>query len=156
MRTLERWLPLIFIILAFLITGFSVYIASQRELTELENTLLQTFALLFGLLGSFLFGRQSAREAAQEIIRPHARSAFRRLISLYESLSRVAFVIESSRNNKENHCEKVALAKLEAIVIEQLATADDALEDWRDIVPNEVAELTKKLVTLRGQENLNE
>ena len=29
------------------------------------------------------------------------------------------------------------------IVIEQLAAADDALEDWRDIVPDDVKELTK-------------
>ena len=34
-----------------------------------------------------------------------------------------------------------SMAKLEAIVIEQLATADDALEDWNDIVPDEVSEL---------------
>ena len=156
MRILERWLPIILVVLAFLVAGFSVHIASGRALTELEGTLLQAFALLFGLVGSFLFGRQSTRDAAKEIIKPHARSAFRRLISLYESLSRAALEIEYSKNNKDNNYEKVALAKLEAIVIEQLATADDALEDWRDIVPEDVAELTKRLVTTRKQENSNE
>ena len=147
---------MILVIMAFLVTGFSVYIASQRELTGLENTLLQSFALLFGLGGSFLFGQKSMRDAAREIIKPHARSAFRRLISLYESLSRVALEIENSKNNKESNSEKIALAKLEAIVIEQLATADDALEDWIDIVPDEVTELRKRLVTPRDQENRNE
>ena len=29
--------------------------------------------------------------------------------------------------------------------IEQIATADDALEDWADIVPDDVDELRKKL-----------
>ena len=40
---------------------------------------------------------------------------------------------------------KVVLAKLDAIVTEQLATADDALDDWNDIVPEDVAELKQKL-----------
>lgn len=155
MKTLERYPPIILVILAFIVTSFSVYVASIRTLTGLENTLLQAVALVFGLLGSFLFGRQSTRDAAKEILKPHARSAFRRLISLYESLSRVALEIENSKNNKESNSEKIALAKLEAIVIEQLATADDALEDWRDIVPDEVAELRNRLVTPRDQENRN-
>ena len=37
----------------------------------------------------------------------------------------------------------MTLAKLDTIVTEQLAAADDALEDWRDIVPDDVKELTK-------------
>ena len=41
--------------------------------------------------------------------------------------------------------------KIEVIVIEQLATADDALEDWRDIVPEEVDELSRKLHTNRTE-----
>jgi hypothetical protein len=45
----------------------------------------------------------------------------------------------------------MALARLEAIVIEQLATADDALEDWRDIVPEDVKELRGRLVTPRDK-----
>ena len=92
------------------------------------------YSLLAGL------GRQSAREAAREIIKPHARSAFRRLLSLYQSLSRVATTIESSQSD-ESPEYPVIIAKIEAIVVEQLNTADDALEDWRDIVPEDVKEL---------------
>ena len=39
----------------------------------------------------------------------------------------------------------MALARLEEIVTEQLTTADDALDDWNDIVPEDVAELKQKL-----------
>lgn len=149
MKKNEQWLPLFFITVAFIIAGFSIYIATQRSLTSLENTLLQAFSLAFGLIGSFYFGKQSTIDAAKEIIKPHARSAFRRLISLYESLSRVAVEIE---NSKSNQSEVVTIAKMEAIIVEQLATADDALEDWRDIVPEEVEELRSKLITRREQE----
>lgn len=40
--------------------------------------------------------------------------------------------------------DQVALARLEEIIAEQLSTADDALEDWRDIVPEDVGELEQK------------
>lgn len=143
MKFLERWLPTVLILAAIAVAGFSAYIATQRTLTSLEGTLLQSFALIVGLVGSFIFGRRSATDAAKEIIKPHARSAFRRLMSLYESLSRVANEVAASQSAGVNN--EVALARLEAIVIEQLATADDALEDWSDIVPEDVAELRIKL-----------
>lgn len=90
-----------------------------------------------------------SHRGAREIIRPHARSAFRRLISLYESLSRAGAELERA---KDSQTQDLTLVKLEAIIVEQLATADDALEDWRDIVPKEVAELRSKLTTARDME----
>lgn len=153
MQKKEQIVPFLLMVIAFLIAGFSIYIATQRSLTSLENTLLQAFSLISGLIGSFYFGKQSAVDAAKQIIKPHARSAFRRLISLYESLSRVGYEIQ---NSKGSQSEAITLAKMEAIVVEQLATADDALEDWRDIVPDEVAELRNKLTTKREQGLIND
>lgn len=155
MGMLKRWSPALLLLMSFVVSAFAVYIATQRTLTNLEGALLQGFALVAGLVSSFIFGRQSATDAAREIIKPHARSAFRRLMSLYESLSRVGAEIENSKaQNGVVTCE-IVLAKLEAIVIEQLATADHALEDWSDIVPVDVAELRAKLESRkeRGQRN---
>ena len=140
MKILERFAPLVLIIISLGVAGLFAYVATTRTLTNLESVFLQSFSLLAGLGGSFIFGRQSAREAAREIIKPHARSAFRRLLSLYQSLSRVATTIESSQSD-ESPEYPVIIAKIEAIVVEQLTTADDALEDWRDIVPEDVKEL---------------
>lgn len=127
------------------ISFFVAYIATTRTLSGVEGTLWQIFVLVAGLTGSFIFGRQSAREAASEIIKPHARSAFRRLITLYNGLSRAANAIESSQSSKSDEDYQVLLARLEEIVTEQLTTADDALDDWDDIVPEDVAELKQKL-----------
>ena len=121
------------------------YIAATRNLSGLESVLLQIIFLTIGIGVSFFIGRQSAQKAAKEIIKPHARSAFRRLISLYQSLQRVATTIESSRKSCCEEDYHVTLGKLEAIVTEQLTTADDALEDWRDIVPEDVNEIHQKL-----------
>lgn len=128
---------------------FSV-IAAKRPLTNLEAVLLQAFALGAGLLGSFFFGRQSARTAARELVKPHARSAFRRLWSLYQSLSRLAQAIEESKNANSSSSDSIktsyeCLPVLQAIVTEQLSTADDALEDWRDLIPEDVEELEQRI-----------
>jgi len=121
-----------------------ILISTSRQLTALENILWQILILLIGLWGTFVLGQKSARENAQELIKPHARSAFRRLLSLYQSLGRVATEIENFQSNKvDNH--EIVLAKLQAIVVEQITTADDALADWEDIIPKEIQELRQKL-----------
>jgi hypothetical protein len=132
---------------------FSV-VAKFRPLSGLESVLLQSFSLAIGLLGSFIIGRESVRNAARDVIKPHARSAFRRLLSLYSSLSRLATTIQEARPmNKSPFVESTVLDKLEVMVIEQIATADDALEDWRDIVPEDVAELRTKLEKVSTMES---
>ena len=127
------------------------YIASQRELTSLENVLLQCFILFSGLSGSFIFGKRAAESSAQELMKPHAKSAFRRLLSLYYSLSRVANEIEASKDPETKISDKALINKLESIVVEQIATADDALHDWNDLVPDEVEELKSNLKSFEGR-----
>lgn len=138
---------IIFVFVSILVAVIFVFVAAIRTLTPLENVLLQFFSLGLGLIGSYILGRESARAAAREMVKPHARSAFRRLLSLYRSLSRLAYAIQTARlicNSDNNNF--FILDKLEGIVIEQIATADDALEDWRDIVPEDVEELRSKLL----------
>ena len=129
------------------VVGFSVfaYVATERPLTDLESVFLQTFSVLTGFIGTFLIGRQSARNAAAELIKPHARSAFRRLLSQYQSLHRMATTIDSSKSFKTPDQYKQALARLEEIAISQISTADDALADWEDIVPKDIEELRQAL-----------
>ena len=122
-----------------------VVIAAIRDLSGLESVLLQIILLAIGSSISFFIGHRSARETASEIIKPHARSAFRRLLSLYHGLSRAATMIELSQSSKSDGDHQVLLARLEEIIAYQLMTADDALEDWNDIVPEDVAGLKQKL-----------
>lgn len=133
------------ILISLVGSGFFVRIGAERTFSNLENTLLQVFAIGIGIAGSVIFGRESARDAARELVKPHARSAFRRLVSLYKSLSRVAVAIEQARVQSVDGTSNATLDKLSAIVEEQLATADDALEDWNDIVPEDVRELRQQL-----------
>lgn len=106
---------------------------------------MQIISLAIGISVSFFVGRQSAQKAAKDIIKPHPRAAFRRLVSLYQSLQRAATTLESAQDSEADHDYRVTLAKLEVIVALQLMTADDALADWNDIVPEDVAELKRIL-----------
>jgi len=87
--------------------------AAKGNLTLLENALLQVLSLGLGLTGSYIFGRMSAREAARDLVQVNARSAFRRLLSLYTSLSRLATAIQGARNSGSADSAGV-LDKLEA------------------------------------------
>lgn len=150
MKKIIEYLPVMLIFIAFVVLLLTVYVGVDRDLTNLEVLLLQIFSLVSGITGSYLIGKQSTKDAAKEIVKPHARSAFRRLMSLYESLSRVGGHIGEYRSQADDvngERAKVTLEKLEVIVVEQLATADDALEDWNDIVPEEVKEIRERLTS---------
>lgn len=145
MKNLNLVLAGLLVLVAIGVSVLVVYTTTTRILTAVESTIWQVFILTAGLVGSFIFGRQSAKEAAKEIIKPHARSAFRRLVSLYESLSRASTQIQSLDNSESSEDYRFTFGILDAIITEQLNTADDALEDWRDIVPEDVEELKENL-----------
>ncbi|WP_406625927.1 hypothetical protein [Acidovorax sp. SDU_ACID1] len=147
------WLVAASIVMSLIFIGISTF----RQLTSLENTLLQIFSLALGLTGSFIIGREGAKKAAEDMIKPHARSAFRRVLSLYNSLSRLATAIENQKEQMpSNKAALHSLQMLQGIVIEQLSTADDALEDWKDILPEELNKVgvnSKRELTIGANEN---
>jgi hypothetical protein len=146
MKNTERLIAIILLVAALVFVAIFVIVATNRALTSLESVSLQLLIFLFGLSGSFILGRQSARKVARDIIKPHARSAFRRVLSLYNGLSRLATIISQRHSsNKDAMSDEVIMAKCESILTEYINTADDALEDWRDIIPEDVDELHKRL-----------
>lgn len=123
---------------AILVSVVFIAVSTFRDLSALENTFFQVFALGIGLVGSYIMGQDSAANAGREIIKPHARSAFRRLVSLTKSLSRLVQTIDTIRATRVYSEQTLTvLDRLEGIVIEQISTAADALEDWRDVLPDE-------------------
>ena len=127
------------------------YVATTRQLTDLESVFLQVLAVSTGFTGTFMVGRLSATNVAREIIKPHARSAFRRLLSQYESLHRMATIIDSSHDSNMPDQGQQVLARLGEIATSQISIADDALADWEDIVPEDVRELRQVLSSKRSR-----
>lgn len=86
-------ISILFVIVSITVAIFAIIVSAIRELTPLENSLLWVFSLAAAFVGSYMFAKQSSRKTLFDIIKPHARPAFRRLLWLYNSLSRLAFAI---------------------------------------------------------------
>lgn len=98
LKTLKAWSPALLVAGSVLVSALVIWISLSRSLTGLESTLFQVFILTMGLVGSFVLGQRSAREFGQESIRPSVRSAFRRVLSLYEGLGRLRHAVDERRD----------------------------------------------------------
>ena len=111
MKNVETIAATLLIFISLMMMFLFAYTATQRALTEIEAIVFQILTLLAGIGGSYIFGRKTSKESIRETIEPHARSAFRRLISLYRSISHVATIIESEEprddaSKIDGHLEK--------------------------------------------------
>lgn len=128
------------IVAAFIVAGYMTYVSASRQLSALESALFQILVLAAGISGSFIFGRIAALKASRDVIRPHARSAFRRVFSLYKSLYNLSDRIEEMRRDDPDP----RLDVIQTTVDEQITTGQDALEDWRDIIQDDVDEILER------------
>lgn len=136
----------LFVLSAVALSIFGGFISTGRPLSGLEASLVNGLTLVLGLFGSFLGGAISARKSAQEMVRPAARSAFRRVRSIYLGLGQIAEDIESFDRQATQQPENlVAIGRVEATVKAFLSTADDAMDEWHDLVPKDVEELYTSL-----------
>ena len=122
-----------------------VLVSSDRQLTPLEAVLLQIVTVGAGVVASYFFSQRSARTAAEELMKPHARSAFRRVKSLYSGLFYLKREIELHKGRDEKAQSQV-VAVMEAVVDQHVGTVLDALEDWRDLAPKEVKDLEQQFI----------
>jgi hypothetical protein len=121
---------------------FTIEVTAKPHATDTENALWTFILFAVGILLSYYFGRQSVEEAAADLVRPQARSAARRLVTLGRGVKTVSVVIEMHRDAAAdlaatNHGDvslehvNLALDSLTTYVNLQLLTIADALEDWR-------------------------
>lgn len=135
----DRAIPLTIVVGAVVLAVAMVVVSAIRPLSTLELVLWQVVPLLLGLSGSYWFGRNAARDSARDVIRPHARSAVRSLLGLRDSLRALSHRIEDYRDEEADY----RLDVIQAIVEEQMPVSDSAIEDWRDITPEDVAEIIR-------------
>jgi hypothetical protein len=66
----------------------------------------------------------------------------------------MAMVIQEAREKSHfDAIDPAVLDRLEDVVTSQILTADDALEDWSDVVPEDVKELRNRLGGNDGRES---
>ena len=147
-----RWwrdMPFLLLAVAFGVAlGSMAIVSSFRPLSDLETILFQVVTLITGLFASYRFGRNAARDAAFDVIRPHARSAMRRLLALADSLYRLSDRIEGYKVDDNGNGR---LDEIQAIIDEQIPHGRSAVEDWRDIVPEDVEEILQQSMGQEGE-----
>ncbi len=143
-----------------LVGYFTWKVGTDPDGDPLSLALLQIITLGLSLSGSYWFGTNSARSAAQDVLRPHARSSFRLVQNLAEALQRLGTSIARQQAFLGQLADEGSLGivnvdqsldLLRVQVLEQIGTATNALEGWRDILPDEVAELERRARHLAGE-----
>jgi hypothetical protein len=129
------------IVAAVILAVITVVVGVHEPPNTLATALLQAFTFILTLLGAYIFAKPAAESAAQDLIRVHARSAFRRQTGLYMGLGRLTDEIDSQIAGEDDERVQLRLKVLRAMIVEQVGMSGDALADWRDLVPDEVAEL---------------
>ena len=140
-----NWMIVMSALVSIIFVIFLVRVSSERQLTPLEAILFQIVILGAGVLASYLFSQRAATTAAEQLMKPHARSAFRRVKSLYSGLFYLKRVIDLHKGRDAEAASQVVTV-IEAVVDQQVNTVADAMEDWRDLVPKEVEDLERQLV----------
>jgi hypothetical protein len=134
---------------------WSIFSAQDHPLTARESAIVQAFGWAVGIYASWQFGRSSLPAAAKELVKRQVRSAFRRTKDLYGSAARLSSAVDERRDalrGLKNQTGDVALTDVElaldllhALVNEQIGRLNDALEDWRDLVPEEIERMDREI-----------
>jgi hypothetical protein len=128
---------------AALVIGVSLY-------ENLLAGLIEAAFLLIGVWGAYVLGQQSVPGGDAK---PHARKAYRRMATLYGQLYALTERAATERdaivgkgNDQAAERAYMALDFIGFSVGQNLAVVNDAMEDWADVVPDEVADLRRELV----------
>jgi hypothetical protein len=136
---LKRWFPL-------LIVGLSAVIIGVVSLMEDPVVgLLEIALLLVGMAASYVYGQQSLPGGDA---RPHARKAYRRMVTLSGSLYALSALVADERevirtataDRGQDHAGST-LRYVEHALGQSVNVVTDAMEDWADVVPDAVEEL---------------
>lgn len=135
--------------LIVVLLALTILVTGNRHSTKLENGLLQFVAFAISTAIAIAIGYISAREQAKEIVRPHGRKAVRRIVTLGSGIQSFRSILESERERMEHQASQSGQIQafevqktfevLSSQVGGQLRVVEDAIEDWRDVVPEEVA-----------------
>ena len=131
----SRWfvyLGYLLVMVAVGVAGWQIGLEMTGQRTGLEAAIGELSILVGGLAGSWIVSRST--------MRMHARSAFRRVWSLYQGLAVIASEDADDTENIET-----TLARIKATAAVHHLTVGHALEDWRDLLPHEVDELIQQL-----------
>lgn len=144
---------------AVAVSIFKIWLSGERSLSQTELALFDALTLVISVIGAIWIGQQVEQGQARQLIGPHGRSAFRRATSIFQALRRFERQIQTQRESLPTRTVdgRVDVAIVEmafdvfaAQVGEQVMAASHAMEDWRDIVPEDVEEMERQARERQG------
>ncbi len=130
-----RWdvtLVVVSIVIGLAFAGYMIWTTAQRELSPREAVLFQIIilgvSLVGGLIGSYKFGQSAATD------KQYARSALRSVLVLFGGLQRLHDAVEQvAATDQAGDRLWPLLLQIES----QMDLANSAINDWRDLIPEE-------------------
>jgi len=119
-----------------LATTYAAGLDTGWELSESDVSSTAWWSALFELL-YFFGGLSGSWVLARSTARPHVKSAFRRLQSVRIGLKSISRIAEAETPEETAR----ALDKIREVAFVHHQSADDALEDWADLAPQDIAAL---------------
>jgi hypothetical protein len=147
-------------VLATLATFITLFVlmlelTSNEHNSSRENGLYQFIAFAVSVGFSFVFGRRSARTSAADVLRPYAKAAVRRLTNLAAGIQSLGATVNIESKYIQEKADKdggnVAIEQvthaydlLYMQIEAQIRTTTDAMEDWREFVPEAVEAIERR------------
>jgi hypothetical protein len=135
--------------------GMQAYQATREDLPDDVAWFFYVFGTVASVLGGIGVGGRLGRQIADENLRRKLAPAFRRATRTYRGLGKLKGVLDDRRQDLSDATKpngalaagdvKAALDVLDARLDEQLATFDDALDEWSELVPLEVKRFRQDL-----------
>jgi len=160
----QRWWGVALVFVSLALAALTVVVATLKHPNTFAAAILQATTIVFSTVGAFVFAQASVRSAAEDLIRRQARSPFRRVRSIYQELGSLLKVLDlqsekllalrtgEGSGTLDYEYVDMTIQMLRQLITTQVGTADDALADWRDLVPEEVREIEDEGRRLRGGE----
>lgn len=147
----KRYGPYAFLAVLFVVVlGLTVHVTTRKGATHLETGLWEFILFAVGVVASFYIGQRSVTKAAHEIVRPQARSALRRLVSLGKIIGTaramldeqgVAAAVASENGDLGVAQVELAFKMIDLTLENSTEQVVAAIEDWREFTPDIVNEL---------------
>lgn len=135
--------------------AFTLIVTGKDDATNTETALWTFILFAVGIAVAFYFGKKSTAEAARDIVRPQAKAAARRLVTLGAGLAAIKAVLDRHRRAAQLTADReggdvpvedfnLAYDSIEIHIDLQKQMVVDALEDWRHFDPEIANELLEE------------
>jgi hypothetical protein len=118
--------------------------------------LVEAALLILGLWSSYVLGQSSVTAGD---VRPRVRGSYRRMATLYGQLYGLTRLVGNERDALDRDSEGAreravaSLGFIEFSIGQNLSVVADAMEDWADMVPDEVSDLRRQMLEARADQN---